>query len=227
VSDSEGQAAQAHAGLAAAIASAPTPGITIIVHMWITWARLAIEHERSSAMERRAMMSEHARGGNFAEILGRETAEATLAICSAAFAMDALVSVWTQKLMDPEVAKKWSAKDSSAPALKKRAREVLKRAIGYKAATTLADGWEVVFVQRNEVVHFAEEPGSPVPHPAAIGNTAKVNAVYSKENATKAVDLLMSTLDQVVAADQTKLRKWISDFAGTLDELKNMRSAAL
>jgi hypothetical protein len=227
MSDSEGHDAQAHADSATATASAPNLSITITVHMWITWARLAIEHERASALERRAMMSEHGKGGNFAEILGRETAEATLAICSAAFAMDALVSAWTQLLMDPEVIIKWTAKDTSAPALKKRAREVLKRAIGHKAAMLLANNWEVVFLQRNEVVHFGEEPGSPVPHPAGIGNTAKVNAVYSMENAIEAVDLLMTTLDQVAAADQTRLRKWISDFASTLNELKNMRSAAL
>jgi hypothetical protein len=196
--------------------------------MWITWAELAIEHDRESRIERNAMMGEYARGGNFAVILGRETAEAVLAICSASFAMDALIGAWARLVMDPAIVSKWESPNAKSPMLASRTLEVLKRSVeNSAAASSFAQQWKSVFDRRNAVVHYAEQPGSPVPHPAGIGKTAEVNAIYCQENATAAVDLLMTTLDAIASAAKPKLTKWLSDFSPTLQQLRDKKNADL
>lgn len=228
MSDSEIHNAQANAGPAAGQAAAPKPSIQVIAHMWITWAELAIEHDRESRIERNAMMGEYAKGGNFAVILGRETAEAVLAICSASFAMDALIGAWARLVMDPTIVAKWESPRAKSPMLASRTLEVLKRSVGASAsADSLAQQWKLVFDRRNDVVHYAEQPGSLVPHPAGIGRTAEVNATYCQENATAAVDLLMTTLDVVASAAKSKLAKWLNDFSPTLRQLREKKNADL
>jgi hypothetical protein len=228
MSDSELRGVQAHPAPAAAQASAPGLSIEIAVHMWITWAELAIEHNRESLIARKSMMREYAKGGNYAVALGRETGEAVLAICSASFAMDALINVWARLVMEPAVVAKWESPGAKGPKIASRALEVFKRLVKDAAvASDLAQRWEVVFAQRNDVVHFAEEPGSPVPHPAGIGNTAEVNTVYCQENAAVAVDLLIATLAAITSAAKPKLRKWVADFSPTLEQLLDKRKAGL
>jgi hypothetical protein len=194
--------------------------------MWITWAELVIEHDRESMIARNDMMSEYAKAGNYAVALGRETGQTILAICSASFAMDALISVWARLVMEPAMVSKWESPGAKSPKIASRAHEVFKRSVDTAAvAADLAQRWEVVFNQRNDVVHFAEEPGSPVPHPAGIGNTAEVNAIYCQEKSAAAVSLLMETLAAVSSAAKPKLRKWIADFSPTLEQLLNKRKA--
>lgn len=226
MSDSESQNVRVHAAPVIARVSVPTPRIEITTHMWITWAELAIEHSQETSIIRNYMMKEHSEGGNFATTLGRETAEAILTVCSAAFSMDALLKVWARLVMDPATVKKWEDPKAKSPMAASRALEVFKRSVkNTTEAGRLAGQWEIVFRQRNEVVHFTEEPGEPVQHPAGIGMTAEANAVYCQENAVAAADLLMATLDAVAAAAKPKMRKWVSDFTPTLERLRDMKKS--
>ncbi len=104
----------------------PPPTVVVTVHMWITWAELAVEHEQEALSARQSMLDRHAKDGNFAVELGRETGEALLAICSTAFAMDALVSVWARLVMDSQTVDKWESPGGSIN-MGSRTEQVLRR----------------------------------------------------------------------------------------------------
>jgi hypothetical protein len=215
--------ARAQAETATAHASAPLPTIVVTVHMWITWAELAVEHEQEALTARQAMLDLQAKGGDFAAELGRETGESLLAICSAAFAMDALVGVWARLVMDPQTVAKWESSSGSIN-MGNRTEQVLRRSCkDAKAAMDLTNRWRVVFGQRGGAVHFSETPGPTVPHPAGIGNVAEVHVTYRQENATAAVDLLIETLNEVESASKPKLANWVGSMAHVLDSLRTKR----
>ena len=214
--------AQAQAETAMAHVSWPPVTIVVTVHMWITWAELAVEHEQEALTARQAMLDLHAKGGNFAAELGRETGESLLAICSSAFAMDALVGVWA-RLVDPQRAAKWES-SSRRINMVGRTEQVLRRSCkDAKTAMDLTNRWRVVFRQRGGAVHFSETPGPTVPHPAGIGNVAEVHLTYSKETATAAVGLLIETLSEVESASKPQLANWAGDMAHVLDSLRTKR----
>ncbi len=95
-------------------AYAPPPTIVVTVHMWITWSELAIQHEQEALSARQAMLDLYAKGGNFALELGRETGDSLIAICSTAFAMDALVGVWARLVMDQQTVARWEGQPARA-----------------------------------------------------------------------------------------------------------------
>src|ERR1051326_4671430 len=197
MSEAGARETQALAGLPATQAAAPSPTIMVTVHMWITWAELAVEHEEKALSANQAMLDLYASGENFAEELGRETGQSLLAICSAAFAMDALVGVWTRLVMDAQTVAKWEAPSGSIN-IGNRAEQVLRRSCkDAKTAIDLSNRWRVVFGQRGGAVHFSEKSRPTVPHPDGIGNVAEVHLTYRRETATAAVDLLIETLSEV------------------------------
>ena len=204
-------------------AYAPTPTISVTVHMWITWTELAIEHEQKAQTVRQAMLDLHVKGENFAVELGRETGESLLAICSAAFAMDALVGVWARLVMDPQTVSKWESPTAGIN-IGNRAEQVLRRSCkDAKTAIDLTDRWRVVFGQRGGAVHFSETSGPTVPHPSGITNAAEVHSTYGKETATAAVDLLIETLNEVESASKPKMANWVTDFGRVLVVLRAKR----
>lgn len=203
-------------------AQMPTPGIVITVHMWITWSELAIEHEHESLRARQQLLDAHAKGEGVADALGRETAESLIAVCSAAFAMEALVVAWARLVMDAGTVAKWESSAGRPRGITARTGEVLKRSVkNVSIAQGLTDRWDVVFTRRGNAVHFGETPGVPVPHPAAgIGNVAPIHLEYSEEAATEAVDLLMETLRDVQSARRPNLRGWIGSMTPTIERLR-------
>jgi len=204
----------------------PTPGILITTQMWITWTELAIEHEHESVKARRQFLAAHAAqdGVSQSAALGRETADGLIAICSAAFAMDALVVAWARLVMDSATVTKWESASGTRPTATRRTSEVLKRSVNSAAvAQSLTDKWDDIFTLRNDAVHFAETPATPVLHPSGISNVAPVNATYGPEKAAEAVDLLLKTLDEVESARNPKLRRWIDDAGPTLTLIRTMR----
>jgi hypothetical protein len=209
---------------AAARADVPTPTIVVTAHMWITWAELAIEHEREAKAARQAMLELHAKGGNFAPEMGRETAEGLLAVCSAAFAMDALVNVWMQLVIDQATLAKWMAPNGKKGKTGQVEQVLRKLCRDSKTAIDLKDRWKVVFAQRGGAVHFFEKPGPTVPHPSGITNAAEVHVTYGQENATAAVDLMMETLSAVVSASNPDLASWVAGMNQTVVALRAKRN---
>jgi len=223
MSEAEPQDLNVHIRTAAAHAYAPAPTISVTVHMWITWAELAIEHEQKALTVRQTMLDLHAKGENFAVELGRETGESLLAICSAAFAMDALVGVWARLVMDPQTVSKWESPTVSIN-MGNRAEQVLRRSCkDAKTAIDLTDRWRVVFGLRGGAVHFSETSGPTVLHPSGITNAAEVHSTYGQETATAAVDLLIETLNEVESASKPKMANWVNDFAPALVALRIKR----
>lgn len=204
---------------------APTPGIVITVHMWITWAELAIEHERESLEARQHLMDAHAAGEGVAEALGRETAESLIAVCSAAFAMEALLVAWARLVMDAATVAKWESSAGRRRGMTARTGEVLKRAVkDTMIAQSLKGRWDIVFTRRGNAVHFGEAPGVPVPHPAAgIGNVASIHLEYSEETATEAVGLLMETLHEIDSARRPEMQGWIDAMSPAIEQLQAKR----
>jgi hypothetical protein len=216
--------ARVHPETATARVYAPPPTIVVTVHMWITWAELAVEHEQEALSARQAMLDLHAKGGNFAVELGRETGESLLAICSAAFAMDALVAVWARLVMDAQTVAKWESPGGSIN-MGNRTVQVLRRSCkDAKTAIDLSNRWRVVFGQRGGAVHFSETSGPTVPHPAGIGNVAEVHLTYRQETATAAVDLLIETLSEVESASKPQLTNWVGGMAHVLASLRTKRN---
>lgn len=212
----DGQTATAHA-------SALQPSILVTVHMWITWAELAIEHEQEALVARQAMLDLHASGQNFATEMGRETGESLLAICSAAFAMDALVGVWARLVMDPQTVSKWESPGARTPMASQTGQVLHRSCKDTGTAKKLTDRWRAVIGQRGGAVHFSETPGPTVPHPSGITNAAEVHSTYSRETATAAVDLLIETLNEIESASKSKLRNWINDMTPSLAALRTKR----
>jgi hypothetical protein len=192
--------------------------------MWIIWAGLAIEHEHEAMTARQTMLDLNAKGQNYATEMGRETGESLLTICSAAFAMDSLVSVWARLVMDSQTVTKWEAPGARIN-MGTQTDQVLRRSCkDALTARNLTARWRTVFSQRGGAVHFSENPGSPVPHPSGITNSAEVHSTYSQETATAAVDLLIETLNEVELARKASLVSWIDAMSGTLAELRGRRN---
>jgi hypothetical protein len=225
MSEAGARDARVHPEVAAARVYVPPLTIVVTVHMWITWAELAVEHEQEALSARQAMLDLHAKGGNFAVELGRETGESLLAICSAAFAMDALVGVWARLVMDSQTVAKWESPGVSIN-MGNRTEQVLRRSCkDAKTAIDLSNRWRAVFGQRGGAVHFSETSGGPtVPHPAGIGNVAEVHLTYQQETAAAAVDLLIETLSEVESASKPQLTNWVGDMAHVVASLRTKRN---
>jgi hypothetical protein len=223
MTDPEERDATVHGETVGARAYALQPSILVTVHMWLTWAELAIEHEQEALAARQIMLDLHAKGQNFAMEMGRETGESLLAICSAAFSMDALVGVWARLVMDPQTVSKWESPGARIN-MGNQTDQVLRRVCkGAKTAKELTDRWRVVFSQRGGAVHFSEVPGPTAPHPSGITNAAEVHSTYSPETAKAAVDLLIETLNEVESASKPKLANWINDMACPMTALRTKR----
>lgn len=224
MSEAEAQNATVAVPTANVGASASGLSVRVTVHMWITWAELAIEHAQAALAARRNMLDLNNKNQNFAGEMGRETAESLLAICSAAFAMDALVGAWARLVMDPQIVAKREAPGARIN-MSSQTEQVLRRACkDSKTALYLTARWRTVFGQRGGAVHFSEVSGPTVPHPSGITNAAQVHVDYSQETANSAVDLLLETLMAVESAAKPTMAKWINDMAGALTDLRNKRN---
>lgn len=200
----------------------PNPGILMSAMLWPTWVRHAVENEAAAASSRSDLLAGYP--GSL-DAMSDEMANAQLAICCAAIAMECLAIDWTEPVMPADVATSWNDKGKRTAATG-RVRELLKRVCATgKAGNQLADRWVKVFELRGEAVHYVEELGPPGVHPAGIGKCAELYVRYSVEAATAAVDLLFATLAEARTADQPVLHEWLQGRAAVLDELTALRSA--
>ena len=191
--------------------------------LWPTWVKHAVKHEAGAASARAELLTGYPRS---LDAMSDEMADSQLAICCAAIAMECLAIDWTEPVMPPDIAARWNDR-SRRTAATGRVRELLKRVSSTSnAGDSLADRWVTVFELRGEAVHYLEELGPPVPHPAGIGQCAELYARYSIEAAQSAVDLLFETLAEARAADKPALHDWFEGRATILDQLTALRSAA-
>jgi hypothetical protein len=72
----------------------PPVRILMRTHLWISWARIAIQHE-TMAKEARQELEQAAPENRDGYMLQREADAALVAICAAAFALEALTRSWT------------------------------------------------------------------------------------------------------------------------------------
>ncbi len=195
--------------------------ITIISHLWIIWARLAIDGAGRAALARRQYhlaVNSPPSTVTASEALGTEAAESMASICATVFALEAMVSAVGRLVMLPCTINKWES-PGQAPKTVNRVREVLKNAIvQQKLASTLATQWETVILDRNAAVHFLESPGSPEPHPVGT-NVAPENARYTLETAKGAVGLLFDTLHGGRDHPKPDAAGWSTDFGPAIVEL--------
>jgi hypothetical protein len=215
--------ADAQAGPIAAGVTVYPPAIEITTHLWIIWAEVAISGtgRTSAARERgeRSKQTDHT-GAGLSEALSEETADAMVAVCGAAFAIEAVISA-IARIVIPAIARKWET-PGKLPKAASRVREVLKNAITAQAtANVLADRWEPVLAARSAAVHFLETPAAPAPHPLGT-NTGPEYVRYSLETAKEATSLLLDTLRALRDDAKPSMAKWGKDFTLTISRLEQL-----
>jgi hypothetical protein len=152
------------------------------------------------------------------EALGQEMADAMVAVCASAFAVEAIIGA-IARIAIPQIAAKWE-KPGQLPKTAGRVREVLKSAIGSQpAAHAIADRWEPVYEYRSKAVHFLETPAAPAAHPVGT-NTAPENVRYNAEAARGATELLLDTLRAFRDDPKPAITKWSSDFTKAIAGLE-------
>jgi hypothetical protein len=78
---------QAHAQPALGTGMAGTVSLAIRTHLWISWARIALNHEAMAHAARQDMQQP---GADQSRLLERETDAGLVGICAAAFALEAI-----------------------------------------------------------------------------------------------------------------------------------------
>jgi hypothetical protein len=209
--------------------------IKIRTHFWIAWAKVAIDHEavarrERDAAEQVAQSESHQR----AVYLEREWHAAMVAVCAAAFAVDALYGAVCDLVgILPEQPEERRGRRGQI-------LETLKRGfiIG-KVATAWNKELKWLLGLRDTAVHFGEGSRDPVPHPLGM-STAPELANYSVENAERAVSFALQMLDTCTRSprlantdspefrDAEQARRWMKDIQRDEQRIqwaKNMQSA--
>jgi hypothetical protein len=193
--------------------------IKIRTHLWIAWAKVAIDHEAIARRERDAAEQvAQSESHQPAVYLEREWHAAMVAVCAASFAVDALYGA----VHDLAEALPKQPEDRRT-ARRGQILETLKRVfiIG-KVATAWNKDLKWLLRLRDGAVHFGEESRDPVPHPLGR-STASELADYSVENAERAVSLVLQMLDTCARSprppktdspelsDAEQARQWVRD----------------
>jgi hypothetical protein len=174
-------------------------------NLWLVWGQVAIDATSRGISARQA--------GS----LGDETRESLVAVCAAAFAVEA-ASRSLPRNAPPAVL--------AAEELKERAaktagvlREVLKASlVNGKLANDLADRWEPVIELRGNAVHYTEVLGPTAPHPSGV-HTSLTATQYTTEQATSAVELLLETLGSVIKAPKPAAKEWAASATQAVEAL--------
>ena len=186
--------------------------ITISSNLWMWWAEIAIEQERI-ALDARALSSAATpTGSKFGDALHRETRASLQATCAAAFAIDCLFGD-----VDAIV---------SVSRVKGRARwktilEAFRLAARVQNSLTAEFKWLWTEL-RNVGVHHKAVGRPSVPHPTGT-NTATEVVLYSSENATRAVDLMLDIFETLWTKPRPALAAWVGSRQHVLQQLRDLR----
>ena len=230
-----------HAGGIHLGGTAGSDGIQIRSSLWVTWARIVVQHETMAKAARQQAMehgADHARalrqgdpgdqvtqhGTDLAQALSREMDAALVGICAVAFALEALSrELRGLGVAPPALEAAWQAKKVAAD---KRLLERLKHAVD---PSGLVGTWERelpwLFGVRGGAVHYESSFDATVPHQAGT-HVSVAQDTYSMENAIRAADLLVGILERCRDRPKPPAEQWSQGLGRRLDELVAARGQA-
>jgi len=218
----ERQQVHAHAIPAAVAVSAGSVSLQIRTHLWISWARIALKHEAMAQAARQEMQQA---GAEHSRLLDREADAGLVGICAVAFALEALYRELDELGMVP--ARMLAAWKRNRLSDDKQILELLKLAVDPNG---LVNGWKRelawLFGVRGSSVHYRGSFEAPQPHPLGT-NVAPSQITYSAENATRAVDLLLSILERCRDKPKPAARAWSQSMRGAIEDLIGRRGQAV
>lgn len=177
--------------------------VTMRTHLWITWGRIALQHEELARAARQKMQHP---GADQSRLLGREGDAGLVCICAAAFALEALSTELLElRVVPPATTTAWAR---NRPPADRQILEVLKHGFDPRG---LVATWERelrwLFGVRGSSVHYEGSFAPPEIHPLGMG-VAPTQATYRAENATRAVDLLLGILERCRDKPKPPIRAW-------------------
>ncbi len=194
--------------------------------LWISWARIAVQHEAIAIAAAPAMRQP---GADQSRLLEREAEAGMVSICAAAFALEVLSREISELGAIPQATLDgWreKRKQGKGPAAEDVTCEVLAQTIDARGLVT---GWRQelgwLFDLRGSSVHYEGALASLEPHPLGM-NVAPSQVAYSAENATRAVDLLLKILERCRDKPKPPARDWSQGLHGAVDELVDRRRGA-
>lgn len=192
------------------------PTVLMKTNLWYNWARIAVEHEREAVAAREELKRVWTLPGASRNIL-TEMHPSMVAIVACALAFDALhadVAPIVGRNPDPRG---------------KGQRQWVYMLDTFKVALPEAAKWHAdlswLIDQRDNAVHFQATTQEPVPHPELPTNVSPQNVEFSRETASRAVDLLFRIFGGVFADSQadSPLAQWGRDRRHVLAELAQLR----
>jgi len=206
-----------------AVATVPPVRIFMRTHLWMSWARVALQHEAMAEVAREEMQQagpENLHG----RLLQNEADAGLVAICAAAFAVEALSRELAELVnLPPATLAAWQRKPPQADKL---VMELLKLAVDPKG---LVAGWKRelswLFGVRGGAVHYQGVTEPAQAHPVGM-NVSVAQVTYSTENSRRAVDLLLGMLKRCRDKPKPPARQWSHDMRVTIDELIGRRGQA-
>jgi hypothetical protein len=209
----------------AATSTVATVTIKLASGLWVGSARNALRGE-TEAWRARAELERQKREGLPFEAANDELDAALAAIGGAAFAIDGFygsIAPWIA--VPPHLLAAW---ERNRTARDDRILESLKLAfrLGPAGARWQNDlPW--LFALRNGNVHYAEEFFDPEPHPV-MGNVPRERTLYTAENATKAVDLMLDvfatcSVDRLRPKSDPQLIDWRTRWEPIIEQLRLAR----
>lgn len=203
-------------GPASARLTAFAPSVLIRTNLWYNWARIAVEHERE-AVEARAELKRVWKLPNASRDILTEMHPSMVAIVSCALAFDALhADVAPIVGRDPDPRRKGQ-------------RQWLYMLDTFKVAIPAAANWHAglswLIEQRDSAVHFQASTDEPVPHPELPTSVSPQNVEFSRETASRAVDLLFRIFGAVFAGleSDSPLALWGRERSHVLAALAQLR----
>lgn len=200
---------------------ADTVSIQIKHSLWMTWAGIAIDHEREAWRVRVEPGSSLQPG----QRIDDELKSALQAITAAALAIDALYGAVKDLIAVPPVTR--TAWECNRTSRHSRILETLKGGLDVgELGSIWAKELDWLFEVRGGAVHYQETFGDVVSHPI-VGDAAPIYATYAPEEARRAVDLMLGVLGAAAdkpRANQTDLGTWSATIGVFVEQLRDRRS---
>ena len=198
-----------------------TVSIAIRTHLWIAWARIALNHEATAHAARQEMQRP---GADQYRLLLQEADAGLDGICAAAFALEALSRELSELGAIPEATLTAWRNAENRPKAMNVILNVLAHTIAIRGQyTSWQDelGW--LFDLRDGSVHYEGAFAPSEPHPLGM-SVAPEQVAYLAENVTRAVDLLLAVLERCRDKPKRPARKWSQGMRGTINNLIGRRS---
>lgn len=159
--------------------------IEIRMEFWYIWARIAVAQADASA-DARGRFGSTPDSADDSRALDDELNSGVIAVCAAAFSLEALTLLLTPVAMPNTTTQAWST--GSPTKFVSRLRETLKHSIALpgRRIDMLINAAEPVIQGRGAAVHYIGDFEQPVPHPVAVQSHQDMIR-YGAEKASEAV----------------------------------------